>query len=72
MAEYTITAVTARDAALSTEATAQSTEETTVTAEDIAQSLVDSHADRIRRDKLISWFKGLGVDGMQVIYDANQ
>ena len=72
MAVYTITAAEARDAALSSQATEQSTEETTVTAEDIAQSLVDSHADRIRRDKMIGWFKGRGVDGMQTIYDANQ
>ena len=72
MAEYTITAAAARDAALSSQATVQSTEETTVTAEDIAQGLVDSHADRLRRDKMLSWFKGRGVDGMQVIYDANQ
>jgi F0F1-type ATP synthase membrane subunit b/b' len=72
MAEYTITAAEARDAALSSQATAQSTEEAPVTAENIAQGLVDSHADRIRRDKMISWFKSQGVDGMQTIYDANQ
>ena len=52
MAEYTITAAAARDAALSSQATDQSTEETTVTAEDIAQSLIDSHADRIRRHRI--------------------
>ncbi len=72
MAEYTITAAAARDAALSDQASGQSTEEVPVTAENIAQKVVDSHADRLRRDKMISWFKAQGIDGMQTIYDANQ
>ena len=67
MAEDTITAVPARDAALSNQAAEQST-----TAAGIAQNLVDAHADRLRKDTLIAWFKGLGLEGMQTIHDANQ
>jgi hypothetical protein len=72
MPNITVAVADAQNAALAAEATARSTDDAPVTATHIATAVVTSHADRIRRDDYIGWFKGLGVDGMQRIHDANQ
>ena len=72
MPNITVAVQDAQNTALAAEATARSTDSSTVTATHIATAVVTSHADRIRRDDYIGWFKGLGVDGMQRIHDATQ
>ena len=63
----------AQQTALAAEATAQSTASgATVTAAQIATGVVQSTADRLRRAKMISWFKSKTLDQQETIYAANQ
>ena len=72
MPDITVSVADAQNAALASEATERSTDDATVTAADVAAGVVASHADRLRRDQYISWYKSQGIDGMQKIYNANQ
>ena len=67
MPDITVSVADAQQTALNTEATAQDS-----TAVAIATNVVTSHADRLRRDKMISWWKSKTLDQQQTIHDANQ
>ena len=72
MPDITVSVADAQQTALNAEATAQSTDDTTVTAVHLATNAVTNHADRLRRDKMISWWKSKTLDQQQIIHDANQ
>tara|TARA_R100000315_G_C5218546_1_gene131004 strand:+ start:452 stop:673 length:222 start_codon:yes stop_codon:yes gene_type:complete len=73
MPNITVSVADAQQTALAAEATAQSTASgSTVTAAQIATGVVQGTADRLRRDKLISWWKSKTLDQQQTIFDANQ
>ena len=67
MPDITVSVADAQQTALNTEATARES-----TAAAIATGVVTSHADRLRRDKMISWFKGKTLAQQETIYAANQ
>ena len=73
MPDITVSVADAQQTALNTEATTKSTESgSTVTAAQIATGVVTNHADRLRRDKMISWWKSKTLDQQQTIFNANQ
>ena len=73
MPDITVSVADAQQSALNADATTQSTQSgSTVTAAQIATGVVTSFADRLRRDKLISWWKSKTLDQQQTIFDANQ
>ena len=67
MPDITVSVADAQQTALNTEATARES-----TAAAIATEVVTSHADRLRRDKLVSWWKSKTLAQQQTIHDANQ
>ena len=73
MPDIIVSVADAQQTALNAEATAQSTESgSTVTAVHLATNVVTNHADRLRRDKMISWWKSKPLDQQQTIFNANQ
>ena len=73
MPSISVTVADAQQTALNADATTQSTQSgSTVTAAQIATGVVTNHADRLRRDKMISWWKSKSLDQQQTIHDANQ
>ena len=73
MPSISVTVADAQQTALNADATTQSTQSgSTVTAAQIATGVVTNHADRLRKDKLISWWKSKTLDQQQTIFDANQ
>ena len=73
MPDITVSVADAQQTALNADATTQSTQTgSTVTAAQIATGVVTSHADRLRRDGLQSWWKSKTLDQQQTIRDANQ
>ena len=67
MPDITVSVADAQQTALNAEATERES-----TAAAIATGVVVNHADRLRRDKLISWWKSKTLDQQQTIHDANQ
>ena len=67
MPDITVSVADAQQTALDTEATERDS-----TAAAIATGVVTNHADRLRRDKMISWWKSKTLDQQQTIHDANQ
>ena len=67
MPDITVSVADAQQTALNAEATARES-----TAAAIATGVVVHHADRLRRDKMISWGKSKTLDQQQTIHDANQ
>ena len=73
MPDIIVSVADAQQTALNTEATTKSTESgSTVTAAQIATGVVTNHADSLRRQKMISWWKSKTLDQQQAIHDANQ
>ena len=73
MPDITVSVADAQQTALNADATTQSTQSgSTVTAAQIATGVVTSHADSLRRQKMISWWKSKTLDQQQTIFDANQ
>ena len=73
MPSISVTVADAQQTALNADATTQSTQSgSTVTAAQIATGVVTNHADRLRRDKMISWWKSKSLDQQQTLHDANQ
>ena len=67
MPDITVSVADAQQTALNTEATERSS-----TAAAIATGVVTNHADSLRRQKMISWWKSKTLDQQQTIHDANQ
>ena len=67
MPDIIVSVADAQQTALNTEPTAQDS-----TAVAIATGVVTNHADRLRRDKMISWWKSKSRDQQQTIHDATQ
>ena len=73
MPDITVSVAAAQQTALNADATTQSTQSgSTVTAAQIATGVVTNHADSLRRQKMISWWKSKTLDQQQTIFDANQ
>ena len=73
MPDITVSVADAQQPALNADATTQSTQSgSTVTAAQIATGVVTNHADSLRRQKMISWWKSKTLDQQQTIFDANQ
>ena len=73
MPDITVSVADAQQSALNADATTQSTQSgSTVTAAQIATGVVTNHADSLRRQKMISWWKSMTLDQQQTIFDANQ
>ena len=73
MPDITVSVADAQQSALNADATTQSTQSgSTVTAAQIATGVVTNHADSLRRQKMISWWKSKTLDQQQTIFDANQ
>ena len=73
MPDITVSVADAQQTALNADATTQSTQSgSTVTAAQIATGVVTNHADSLRRQKMISWWKSKNLDQQQTIFDANQ
>ena len=73
MPSISVTVADAQQTALNADATTQSTQSgSTVTAAQIATGVVTNHADSLRRQKMISWWKSKTLDQQQTIFDANQ
>ena len=73
MPDITVSVADAQQRALNADATTQSTQSgSTVTAAQIATGVVTNHADSLRRQKMISWWKSKTLDQQQTIFDANQ
>ena len=73
MPDITVSVADAQQSALNADATTQSTQSgSTVTAAQIATGVVTNHADSLRRQKMISWWKSKTLDQQQTIHDANQ
>ena len=67
MPDITVSVADAQQTALNAEAT-----EREFTAVHLATNVVTNHADRLRRDKMLSWWKSKTLDQQQTIHDANQ
>ena len=73
MPDITVSVADAQQTALNADATTQSTQSgSTVTAAQSATGVVTNHADSLRRQKMISWWKSKTLDQQQTIFDANQ
>ena len=67
MPDITVSVADAQQTALNTEATERSS-----TAAAIATGVVTNHADSLRRQKMISWWKSKTLAQQETIYAANQ
>ncbi len=67
MPDILVSVADAQQTALNTEATERDS-----TAVAIATGVVTNHADSLRRQKMISWWKSKTLDQQQTIFDANQ
>ena len=73
MPDITVSVADAQQSALNADATTQSTQSgSTVTAAQIATGVVTNHADSLRRQKMISWWKRKTLAQQETMYAANQ